>query len=155
MELLVFFPLLLLIIQDFRFRYIYLWSLGIFGTAQIAMCYSIYGWLPLFYNVLFNLSVLGLISLFVGVYLLLRFKGRLKQSVGWGDLLFIPLLTPYFETRSFLIFLIISFSFTLVGWLIYCYCSKKKEELYQVPLVSGVGGSYLLVLLFNFSLSLL
>lgn len=153
MELLIVCPLLLLIIQDLRYRYVYLWSLALFGIIQFVACYYIYGLFILSYNILFNMILLCFIGLILCFYLLFRFKGRLK-GIGSGDLLFIPLLTPYFDVRSFLVFLIISFSFTLVGWLIYCCCFKKSEELNKIPLVSGVGSGYLLVLFFNFTASL-
>lgn len=151
MELLLLAPLLLMIYSDFRYRNILLWHILLFGVIQIAVCIYKYGIVFTGWNAAINTVILLIIGIVVGTYSAFRFKGK-KKPIGMGDILFILFLTPFFDYHTFLYFLITSFIVTLVGWAIWHYLLKKTSE--DIPLVSGVGICYTLLLIHQFMVSL-
>lgn len=151
MELLLLPPLLFMIYWDFRHRNILLWHILLFGVLQIGVCIYKYGVVSTGWNAAINIAILVIIGIVVGVYSAFRFKGK-KKPIGMGDILFILFLTPFFDHRTFLYFLIISFCLTLVGWGIWHYLLKKPSE--NIPLVSGVGICYASLLIYQFAVSL-
>lgn len=151
MELLLLPSLIFMIYGDFRYRKILLWHVLLFGAIQIGVCIYKYGIVNTGWNTVINTAILLIIGLVVGIYSALRFKGK-KRPIGMGDILFILFLTPYFEYRVFLNFLITSFSLTLIGWIIWRYFMKKPSE--NIPLVSGVGICYSLLIIYQSLVSL-
>lgn len=151
MELLLLAPLLFMIYWDFRHRNILLWHILLFGMIQIAVCIYKYGIVTTEWNVVINISILLIIGIVVGIYSAFRFKEK-NRPIGMGDILFLFFLTPFFDYRTFLYFLIISFSLTLVGWAIWHYLFKKTSD--NIPLVSGVGICYAVLLIYQFTVSL-
>lgn len=146
MEFLLLFPLSLMIYQDFKFRNVLLWQLLLFGAVQIGICICKYGLIPAGYNAFINLIILLVVSVFVVVYAYFRYKNK-HQFIGGGDVVFILLLTPYFSSRHFLYFLTLSFLLTLVGWMVWGYFQKERSN--DIPLVSGVGICYAILLMYN------
>ena len=146
MELLLIFPLLLMIVQDFRCRNVFLWQLLLFGVMQGGGSIYKYGLTLTTWNVLINVAILAIISLTVAVYAFLRFRGK-QKIIGLGDVFFILFLTPSFYYLHFLYFLIVSFSLTLIGWLIYIALVRDKTD--KIPLISGVGICYSALLVYN------
>ncbi len=146
MELFLLFPLGLLVYWDFRARSVLLWHLLLFGLIQIGICIYKYGATLAGWNALINVCILLFMGVTVAVYFFLRY--RKKQSpIGMGDVIFILLLTPYFTYRPFLYFLIISFTFTLISWVIWNHSRVEKSR--NIPLISGVGICYALLLIYN------
>ncbi len=144
MQLLLLLPLLLMIISDFRYRYVFFWHLLLFGLVQVGVCIYSFGLLFTGWNLLINTIILLFMGLFLKMYLF--FFKKKEKGVGWGDVVFVFLLTPYFTCFFFLYFLIVSFSLTLLFWLIYNYSRYRKIENDKIPLISGVGICYLIVL---------
>lgn len=146
MEWILVFPLIPMILQDFKSRRVSLLTIMLFGILQIIVCIWKYGTVQTGYNVLANLTFLVIIAAFVSMYAFFRFKKR-KQLIGIGDIIFILLLTPYFLTPFLLYFLIGSFILALFGWGISAYLLKDKY--FTIPLISYLGVCYVLVIIYN------
>jgi hypothetical protein len=146
MESIVLFPLFGLIYEDFKRRSIPLWLLLLFGVFQLIASWWHYGIGIVSVNLLLNLSALSVIGMSVALYIRLRFRGK-QNAIGWGDILFIAFLTPLFELRIFLWFLIISLILSLIGWLLFSQAGKTGEK--GIPLVSCVGICYATFILYE------
>lgn len=130
--------LLFLIISDFRSRHIYIWQLILFAVLQAVYCVLMHGRVIAIGNLLINGVTLLLLSFCIGIYLILRFRGK-QKVIGWGDILFIFALTPYFSVVDFLYFLIIALILTLAGWGIFYLGGFRSRD---IPLVSTLGICY-------------
>jgi hypothetical protein len=139
-------PLTGLIREDFRRRSISLWLLLLFGMLQVVVSVSRNGIRSAGANLLLNLLTMCVVGITVALYVYLRFREK-KAVIGWGDILFIAFLTPCFELRTFVWFLIFSLTLTLVGWLLFSLTDKRKQR--EVPLVSSVGICYGLFILYE------
>lgn len=138
--------LLIMIIYDFRYRYVYIWQLILFAVAQITFCLSTMEQIAVYKNLLTNGLTILLISLLVKLYVFLRFRKEGREAIGWGDIIFIFTLTPYFSASTFIYFMIISLLLTLGGWFIYCTMGSKPKN---IPLISTLGICYGLFLIYN------
>jgi len=145
MELLILLPLGLMIISDFRCRRVLLWHLLLFGALQIMLSLYRLGVVVACQYILTNILVLFVIGCVLGLYV--RFRFGKKKVMGPGDVLFIFLLSPHFGYRHFLYFLIISSGLTLITWLIYRYASCRESN--EIPLISGLGICYFIVLIYQ------
>ncbi len=146
MELLLLLPLGLLIYWDFRVRSVLLWHLLLFGLIQTGVCIYKYGVTLAGWNALINAAILLFMGVAVAVYFFFRYRKK-QNPIGMGDVIFILLLTPYFNHRPFLYFLILSFTLTLIGWVAWNFNRKEKPK--NIPLISGVGICYALLLIYN------
>lgn len=145
MVILVIVTLVLLIISDFKSRYVYLWQIGLFLITQLIYCFFTLGKEILFLNILVNNIILLIISLSVGIYVILRFHNK-KDLIGWGDIFFIICLTPYFSPNRFLLFMIVSLALSLSYWSIsYFFCQQSRE----IPLISTLGVCYSILLIYD------
>ncbi|WP_291530712.1 hypothetical protein [Bacteroides sp. UBA939] len=142
MELPVLLSLYPMIVSDFRHRRIVLWHLLLFGALQFALDFYRMGATDVFRNFVTNLFILSFMGGILWIYMRLRF-GK-KNMIGAGDVFFILLLSPHFEYRAFLYFLIISFCLILVAWFIYGSTTDGG-----IPLVSALGICYSIVLLYQ------
>lgn len=135
MKLFILIPLLLMIVSDYKIRKVVLWQLILFGLIVAGVSLAENG----LRNACMNLTVNMLLSLFIGlcvyIYFLLRYKS-VQSVIGKGDILFILFLTPFFSSRSFLIFMLISFVATLGMWGIVHLIRRKNDP---IPLISGLG----------------
>lgn len=138
--------LILLIVSDFRGRQVYVWQLILFAVTQAVFCWWTLGKYAVLQNLLINGVTLGVMALCVGLYLFFRFKTKKREAIGWGDIWFIILLTPYFQASVFLPFMISALSLTLLGWGIFYLVGHRVNN---VPLVSGLGICYTLLLIYN------
>lgn len=125
-----------MIISDIRTRTINVLWLIVFVIVQL----YIYG----FSNILYNTILLLLMFSGVFVYLFLRYgiKTKLTKYLGIGDILFLVALTPAFEVRLYVYFLIIGFVFSTIYYL---FIEKSKT----VPLVSTLSVSYIIYCLWK------
>lgn len=86
-----------------------------------------------------NLTLNILMSLLIGLgvysYFLLKYK-TVRAIIGKGDILFILFLTPFFEPRTFFLFMLVSLTATLLMWIIAVLIGEKYSN---IPLVSGMG----------------
>ena len=145
MKLLLLIPLIFMIISDYRFRNIRLWHLLVFGILQLSVCIYENGIRMTGQNILMNTAILVIIGGVVMIYSRLRFEGK-KELIGWGDILFILCLVPAFSYRHFLGFMIISLSLILLVWLFRAFLKHRVEK---IPLVSGLGVCYSVLLIHN------
>ena len=137
--------LILLIVSDFRSRSIYIWQIILFFVAQLLYCFLTVDRLTVLQNVIINTLFLFFISLCVGVYAFFRFRKK-SGSIGWGDILFIFALTPYFTLHKFLLFMIVAMLLSLSGWVV-CYLAGKRTK--EIPLVATIGICYCFLLIYN------
>lgn len=86
-----------------------------------------------------------LVGLCVYSYFLLKYKSA-QSVIGKGDLLFILFLTPYFNPRDYLIFMLASFVTTLLAW---CIATLVRKGNGNIPLVSGVGICLVILLVYR------
>ncbi len=153
MEYLVLLPLIVMIVWDIKFRYVLLWHVLAFGTIQLVLCWQRYGWQLAGINALMNLISVLLITIFIHIYVYIRFQDFRTKVMGGGDVVFIILLTPYFSYRDFLLFLVSSFTITLIIWGVYSLKKKEAIATADVPLVSGMGICYSLLLIYHITCS--
>lgn len=130
-----------MIISDFRCRRVTLLWLVILAVGDAAISIILYGLNTAVINFLFNIAIL--IYMFLGVLLYVYIKNRkissIKHYAGIGDLLFFVALTPIFEFRSFIYFLIGSCLASLAWWTVIYIAYHKKRT---VPL-AGISGCIL------------
>lgn len=146
MVLILIILLIALIIGDFKYRYVYIWQLLLFAAVQTTFCLITLGGMTVFQNLLVNGGITLFVSLLVRLYLFFRFRGKKIEAIGWGDIIFIFILTPYFPISTFLYFMIISLLLTLGGWGIFYLMGSKSKD---VPLVSTLGICYCVFLIYN------
>ena len=147
MEMLLLWPLLVLIRSDFRERQVSVPVLLVFGSIQWSICLAESGTTIFAERILENFILLAVwgMSTVVGIRWLRLGKGRTWTGwIGKGDLAFLVCLLPVFPLRFFLFFLLSSLTISLIYWLI-----LKESTSSTIPLVSMVGICYLPVLLFR------
>lgn len=127
-----------MIVTDFRRRKIDLLWLVLLCICSVFAAIALYGLRSFFINTVFNIAVL--IYMLLGVILYVYIKHRqisfVKHYAGMGDVLFFAVLTPIFEFRNFIYFLIASCMAGLLWWLATYIISSKKRT---VPFV-GISG---------------
>lgn len=145
MVILLIITLVFLIVSDFRGRFVYMWQIVLFFVAQLIYCFLTLGQKNVTQNILINSIALLFLFLCVGIYVIFRFRKK-EKIIGWGDILFIFCLTPYFELYQFIFFMVISMSLSLAGWTVsYLYGQRNKE----IPLVSVLGICYSILLIYD------
>lgn len=145
MIILLIVTLIFLIVSDFRSRSVYIWQIILFFVAQLLYCFLSVDRLTIIHNVVTNTVFLVFLSLCIGIYVFIRFRDK-KRMIGWGDILFVFALTPYFTLHKFLIFMIISLVLSLTGWGV-CYLMGRRSK--EIPLVSTVGICYCFLLIYD------
>lgn len=136
-------PLGAMIRSDFRRRRIGVVPLSLFGAAALVSAWICFGGTAVVRRLAEGGIFLGLLYAFLWLYCVVR---RRRRAIGTGDLLFFPLLAPFFELYDFVFFLTGSFAVSLLFHWIASRLEKQKTR--SVPLVGTVGvcfGVYLLV----------
>lgn len=133
------------IVSDFRSRSVYLWQIILFFVAQLLYCILTADRLTILQNVITNTFFLIFLSLCIGIYVFIRFRKK-SGLIGWGDILFIFALTPYFTLHKFLLFMILAMLLSLSGWAV-CYLAGKQAK--EIPLVSTIGICYCFLLIYD------
>lgn len=123
-----------MIISDFRKRLINVYVLAFFAFLIIYSVYNHEGIYTLATRMGLNLYFLVFMFLCLGLYIRLT-KRRIFDCIGLGDILFIVALTPLFELRQFVVFLIITFVCTLFVSVIF----SKFLKFDNIPLVACTG----------------
>lgn len=125
-------------VSDLRNRRVAVGQLLLFGGAVLAASLLESGWRAVAINTAFNL--LTALLLCAALYGWSRLRGmKLPQMVGGGDLGFVLAVTPYFEPRGFVLYLILSSLLTLAVWSL---SGRKDERPRDIPLVTGLGCSF-------------
>lgn len=128
-----------MIISDFRKRLINVYVLVFFAFLIIYSVYNHEGIYTLATRMGLNLYFLVFMFLCLGLYIRLT-KRRIFDCIGLGDILFIVALTPLFELRQFVVFLIITFVCTLFVSVIF----SKFLKFDNIPLVACTGISLII-----------
>lgn len=145
MVILLIITLCFLIVSDFRSKSVYVWQILLFFVAQLLYCFLSADKLAIIHNMITNSLFLVFLSLCMGIYIFIRFREKSKL-IGWGDILFVFALTPYFTLHRFLVFMIISMILSLSGWAVYYLMGRRSKE---IPLVSTIGICYCLLLIYD------
>lgn len=136
--------LLLMALQDFKYRAIAIWLFVVVGAGLIYLKYEAQGWLVFFTDLKINIAFLAVqfVALF-GYFAIKerRFVNLFKGYFGEGDLLFLLLLASYFSFFNFLLFHIVSLFLVLLLGL---YLKNKSPK---IPLAGGQA--FCLVLLMS------
>lgn len=146
MELLVMLSLFLLIRSDFQNRWIRSDTLLIFGILQLILACWRTGYEMVLTGILYNCFLL--LSWGGGVLLFYTIRHRrlilsLKKKLGTGDFCFLLCLTPVFDTKEFILFLLIGF---LVSLGYGCFSSWLTGRSQTIPLVATLGCCYVVLL---------
>lgn len=147
MEVLLLWPLLVLIRSDFRERQVGVPALLVFGGIQWGICIAESGTAVFAERVLENFLLLAVWGVGTGIWFRWLRPGRKSVRTGWigkGDVAFLVCFLPVFALRLFLVFLLVSFGISLIYWLI-----SGKNHSATIPLVSMIGICYLPVLFFR------
>ena len=140
--------------QDFKSRAI-AWYLPILLLLLSVLSYAINGvstptdWL---------LSVIFLLSQFVLVYLYFSIKNRtlklpfMDHLLGWGDVLFLLVMVPFFSFNKFVLYYSMSLVFALSAHLLFRWRARHKEQEVQafIPLLGWLGLFFIGVLVFEY-----
>lgn len=147
MEILLLWPLLILIRSDFRERQVRLFVLLLFGVIQWGICAWQTGIMILLLRIGENLLLLVVWGLCTAVYFWLRncFSMRKNRGyVGKGDIVFILCLLPVFPLCHFLLFIMLALFFALLYWIL------RGMSLHDtIPFVSMLGICYLPILILH------
>ena len=130
--------LLAMIISDFRKRVVNAYILAVFALLGIYSVWTNEGVSLFKTRMLWNIAFLLYMFSVMVVYLWLT-KRQISESIGIGDILFIFTLTPLFELREFIVFLTLAFAGTLIFHIIL----SKYYPTKTIPLISGVGISFI------------
>lgn len=131
--------LIAMIISDLRQRVINVYVLAFFASLVVYSVYNCGGIYILTARLKLNIFFLAFMFICVGLYIKL-IKRNVTDCIGLGDILFIIALTPLFEIRQFIIFLIVTFAST---WLISIVLSRFLQ-FKTIPLVSCAGISLII-----------
>lgn len=137
-------PLGWLIVQDLRYRYVSIWVLLLFGVLLLATSWLEHGFEAICLRMLFNVCLLLLLYIGIRLYVRLRYGAKEKpfhKHIGWGDAWFLVALTPAFDLRSYVWFLILSLSVTVLVFMAYQWTAKRTHT---IPLVSALGIAFAL-----------
>lgn len=137
-----------LALSDFRHRTVSAAWLAVFGMLAAGSVVLADGWMAMLARSGSNLLLLGVLGGCVGLWLLLRGRVsglRLRDYAGAGDLVFAVLLTPLFDLRGYLIFLLAGSAGSLVWWLAATRITGRPAT---IPLVGTLGIAYILYTLY-------
>ncbi len=132
-------PVSVLAVSDFRHRSVSVVWLAAFGVATIGCSLLQYGIGTTLWRTGFNLALLIVLSSLIFGWLLLRKKKtglHPKDYVGAGDLVFVLLLTPFFDLRDYLFFLLVGAVGSLLWWSIVTRLGRRPAT---IPLVGTLG----------------
>lgn len=135
MQLVILIPLTLMIFSDYKSRTVVLWQLLLFGLIVLVTSTVENGIRLACTYLTINIFTSLLVGLSVCTYFWIRYRS-VQSIIGKGDILFILFLTPLFPPRVFLVFMLVSFTVTLLTWCIY---TLFRGQTANIPLISGVG----------------
>ncbi|MDL2319686.1 hypothetical protein LJC45_00945 [Alistipes sp. OttesenSCG-928-B03] len=132
-------PLAVLIVGDFRRREVSLVWLIALAVVSVAVSLGRYGIWPTVVNVAANLFLLFYLAIGVIIYIRIksgRWQNPLREYIGTGDLVFMLAITPLFELRGYVLFLIGASVFSLVWMLaVRAVCGRPKT----IPFAATMG----------------
>jgi hypothetical protein len=146
-------PLFVMAVEDYKKREIHVLWLALFVIFVIANCTLKQSCITILSNMFYNSLILCLLLASIIIWLSIRkreFINPFIQHLGWGDVVFLWALTPVFNLRSYLIYLIVSSSISIIYWVVYNKFIQKRHNRYSsIPLVTMAGITYFTYLIFN------
>ncbi|KAA3641108.1 MAG: hypothetical protein DWQ02_01060 [Bacteroidetes bacterium] len=146
--------LLGLAFQDFKSRKIDLWLLIVMGFL-VLICAGLNNDLKTTLTQTgINLGFLAIQLLLVSLYFSMKAGGFVNiadKYLGWGDIVFLVLITPLFSPLNFLYYYSAALFITLTFSFIYFMISPKPDK--KIPLISGLSLTLVLVLVLSKFLS--
>jgi len=141
-----FIPLGIMIGSDFRTRNVgAIWLLLFAILLVVAVCASL-GGAAFAGRLKTNLLFLLFLYLALGFYVCVirrRAFASFFRAIGLGDLLFLPVLSLFFELRDFVLFLTVAFALSLLGHgLVRMF--RKTEKNATIPLIATVGVCFMI-----------
>jgi Flp pilus assembly protein protease CpaA len=146
-------PLFVMAIEDYRKREIHVLWLALFVIFVIVNCALEQSCITILSNMFYNSLILCLLLASICIWLYIRkreFVNPFIRHLGWGDIIFLWALTPVFNLRGYLIYLIVSSSISIIYWVVYNKLIQKRHNRYStIPLVTMAGITYFTYLIFN------
>lgn len=140
-------------IEDYRKREINVLWLFLFVLLVIVNSIHMKSYITIMSNMFYNSLILCFLLASISIWLSIRkreFVNPFIQYIGWGDIIFLWALTPVFNLRGYLIYLIISSSISIIYWMTYNKLIQKRHNLDStIPLVTMAGITYFTYLIFN------
>ncbi len=127
--------LIVLIVEDFKYRYVHFLALKVLAVAILLFSYLHYfdAW-----SITFNLGFLAFLGLVLFGYVRFVKRSSLSESLGKGDILFVSICALYLNSFSFLLWINLGFIFSLL-----MHFALNRTFLYQkhntVPLIGYLG----------------
>lgn len=128
---------LVILLQDFRSRWVHILPLGLLGLSGFAFHLTLQT--PGFWmQTAFNAGFILIILILAGVYLRMRGKVYLDHSLGRGDVVFFFMATPWFSGQQFLWFFVSGLLLVLLG--VFCFSMVRGQNRnYPIPLAGGLA----------------
>lgn len=139
--LVTFIPLAVMVRSDIRTRRVSVYWLLLFLLAAFVSAGLYLGGTTMAGRLKINLTFLLLLYIFLGFYVcVVRRRAFLSftGTIGLGDLIFLPALSPFFELRDFVLFLTVAFLFSLGIYGLFKLFGKDRSWR-SIPLISTVG----------------
>lgn len=137
--------LLLTVYQDAKFRTIHWLIIPLLFALGCLYRYP-FDFRDIVYNTLFIGVLLGSMVAYVSLKNR-RFINLTKNYFGWGDILFLFAITPYFELREFMSVVIVGTIFTLILSLLF---TALKKPLKTIPFAGFFSLFLMLYLVVNY-----
>ncbi len=132
--------LLLITFQDFRERSISAWILPLLFIASAAYFILKYSWQQTLENFIINFLILSFQLLLLNIF----FSVKQKQWVflpdnllGWGDILFLPIVCVFFSPLNMLIYYVVSLMLICLVFALIRIIFSPREN--TVPLAGGLS----------------
>lgn len=139
--------------DDYRKREIHVLWLFLFAILVIAGCFLQKDCIIVLSNMFYNTLVLSLLLTSIIIWLSVRkreFVNPFIEHLGWGDIIFLMALTPVFNSRNYLIYLIASSIFSIIYWVVYNELKRNRNNRDSaIPLVTTASITYVAYLIFN------
>ena len=140
-----------IVYQDFRERNVYLWVLLIAMFLIGFLHYQHSLLFPFLVNTSLNIGIICIIVAILYLYATFKLKQPLKNTFGFGDLLFFIAIAVGFPTITF----VVLFSFSLFFSLLLFLVLKKKLKHQTVPLAGLQALFFSIIFLLNWSFNFL
>jgi hypothetical protein len=136
---------LLTVYQDMKFRTIHWLIIPLLFILGSVYRYP-FEWTDILYNTVF----IGVLLFSMVLYVSLKnrqFINVTKNYFGWGDILFLFAITPYFELREFMLVVIVGTVFTLILSLLF---TALKKPLKTIPFAGFFSLFLMLYMVVNY-----
>lgn len=149
LELFLIFPLIIIIIQDFKTRTIVWWTIFVFLIASVLIHYKHYKGFSLneiLINLIFFFFQIGGLWIYFSLKMN-KIANLTKSYLGIGDILFFIPLSFLFSAVNLVIYFIFSLVLTLIISYFYRY---KVKSIFTIPLAGVLSITLMFIRIFNY-----